>query len=238
MTASEPSETIVQVYARQGYIISMTTALITIISFGMAITTPPLSGPFCTSGCFEYPYSDIASRFPGDYLWMYPTMLVSLLFILFMVAIHLRTAPGKKLFSLSGISLAILSAAVLVPNYFVQVTVIQPSLLRGETEGIALISQFNPHGIFIAMEEAGFFLMNIALLVIAPAFRGNGRLFRVIRITGIISFLLAIAAMLLISVKHGVMREYYFEVAIISIVWIELIIISTFMTLVFRREMK
>lgn len=238
MTASEPSETTGQVYAMQGYIIAMVTALITTISFGMAITTPPLSGPFCTGGCFEYPYSDIASRFPRDYLWMYPTMFVSLFFILLMVAIHLRTDPGKKLFSLSGISLAILSAAVLVPNYFVQVTVIQPSLLRGETEGIALISQFNPHGIFIAMEEAGFLLMNIALLVVAPVFHGNGRLFRFIRITTITSFLLAVTALLLISVKHGVMREYYFEVAIISIVWIELILISIFTALIFRRDMK
>jgi hypothetical protein len=33
---------------------------------------------------------------------------------------------------------------------------LQPSLLAGETEGIAMLSQFNPHGLFIILEEPGF----------------------------------------------------------------------------------
>jgi hypothetical protein len=31
--------------------------------------------------------------------------------------------------------------------------VVQPSLLSGESEGLAIISQYNPHGVFIAMQD-------------------------------------------------------------------------------------
>jgi hypothetical protein len=32
----------------------------------------------------------------------------------------------------------------------------QPSLLKGETEGLTLFLQYNPDGIFIALEDLGY----------------------------------------------------------------------------------
>ena len=58
--------------AKVGFYSAILTALLTVFSFVTAYLTPPLSGPFCAGGCFTYPYSDIASRFPRDYYWMYP----------------------------------------------------------------------------------------------------------------------------------------------------------------------
>jgi hypothetical protein len=52
-----------------------------------------------------------------------------------------------------GIVFATISCTLLVGDYFIQISVIQPSLLKGETDGIALLTQYNPHGIFIALEE-------------------------------------------------------------------------------------
>ncbi len=144
--------------AKFGYFVSIITAILTVITFGIAITTPPLSGPYCTGSCFEYPYIDISNRFPRDYYWMYPAILLSFTYLMMIVSIQHIATNGKKLYGMIGVSFAAMSALVLSADYFIQVSVIQPSLLSGETEGIALLTQFNPHGIFIVLEEMGFHL--------------------------------------------------------------------------------
>lgn len=218
--------------------IALVTALLTLGTFVLAFLTPPLSGPFCRAGCFEYPFADIASRFPRDYYWMYPTMLISVLFVILVICIHHFSAERKKLFSQMGFAFAIISAAVMIPNYFTQVSVVQPSLLNGETEGIALLSQFNSHGLFIALEEIGFLLMTFTLFVVTPVFSGKGRLLTSIRITLLTGFPLALIVFLLVTLKFGVMREYYFEVAVISIAWLQLIVASALLSVLFFRLKK
>ena len=47
------------------------------------------------------------------------------------------------------------ACAVFIVDFFVQVSVIPPSLANNETDGIALISQFNPHGVFIVLVIVG-----------------------------------------------------------------------------------
>jgi len=217
---------------------AVTTAAVTLGTFIIAFLTPPLSGPFCQGPCFEYPYTDIASRFPRDYFWMYPAMLISLLFVALMACVYEYADAGKKLFARIGMAFATISAAVLITDYFMQVTMIQPSLLSGEREGIALFTQFNPHGVFIAMEEAGYLLMTIAFLSIAPVFFHKSNLEKALGITFIAGFLLAVLSLVFVTVKHGIMREYVFEVMIISIVWFELIISSVLLSLVFRKALK
>jgi len=223
---------------RMGFYISLVTAITTLITFWIAFNTPPLSGPFCTANCFEYPYTDIITRFPRDYYWMYPTMFISILFICLMLHVHYLADSGKKFFSHLGLIFSVISASLLIPNYFVQVSVIQPSLLNGETEGIALFTQFNPHGVFIALEEIGFLMMNLAFFVIIPVFTGKKGLYRVMRLTWLIGFILALVALILISITLGMEREYMFEVTIISIVWIQLILSSFLLSAVFKRKMK
>lgn len=222
--------------AKFGYFVSIITAILTVITFGIAISTPPLSGPFCTGSCFEYPYTDIANRFPRDYYWMYPAILLSFTYLMMIVSIHHITTNGrKKLYGMIGVSFAAMSALVLSADYFIQVSVIQPSLLSGETEGIALLTQFNPHGIFIVLEEMGFLLMSISFVALIPVFSGTAVLEKAIKLTSIISFALVIVSFALIAFIYGVHREYRFEVAVITITWIELILISIFLSRYFKR---
>ena len=82
---------------------------------------------------------------------------------------------------MTGVSFAAMSALVLSADYFIQVSVIQPSLLSGETEGIALLTQFNPHGIFIVLEEMGFLLMSISFVALIPVFSGTNALEKAIK---------------------------------------------------------
>jgi len=223
---------------RTGYYVSLVTAIITICTFAVALMTPPLSGPGCTGDCFEYPYSDIISRFPRDYYWMYPTMAISILFVFLMITVHYFSDSGHKIFSHAGFAISVISASILILNYYIQVSIIQPALLNGETEGIALITQYNPHGLFIALEEIGFFLMNLAFFVIIPVFANKGGVYKAIRLTYLTGSILALFSLIFVSIKLGIRREYILEIIIISIVWLELIISSILLSIVFRRKMK
>lgn len=221
---------------RFGYYVSVSTVVLTVVTFGIAVCTPPLSGPFCKGDCFQYPYNDIISRFPRDYYWMYPAILLSFAYLVMIITVHRSMPADRNLFSAVASGFAIISSLILSADYFIQVSFIQPSLLAGETEGVAMMSQFNPHGIFIILEELGFVIMGISFLFLLPVFPGTCRLEKSLRLTFIISFCLTVIAFIAISAVHGIMREYRFEVAVISITWIELIIVSILFSRYFRRE--
>lgn len=220
---------------RHGFYVSILTGAVTVVTFIVAYLTEPLSGPFCINSCFEYPYLDIASRFPADYIWMYFAIVWLLLYITFMTCLYFYTPDERKLFGQIGLSFATMSTLILLVNYFVQLSVVQPSLLNGEYEGIALITQYNPHGIFIAIEELGFILMSLSFLFMAPIFSKN-KLERVIQSIFIGNFALTAISFIAISIFYGINREYRFEVAIMSINWITLIISSIPIGIILRRS--
>jgi hypothetical protein len=64
---------------------------------------------------------------------MYPAMLLMLLFIAFIASVHEYAPPTRKIFSMLGRCLAIIAAAVLLVTYFIQGTVMQPSLEKGNS---------------------------------------------------------------------------------------------------------
>ncbi|OFX25846.1 MAG: hypothetical protein A2041_06520 [Bacteroidetes bacterium GWA2_31_9b] len=221
---------------RFGYFTSIITVILTLITFGIAICTPPLSGPFCAGNCFEYPYTDILSRFPRDYYWMYPAVLLTLSYLIFMVCIHNYVVEKKKIFSQIGVLFAVISTTILVVDYFLQVSVVQQSLLLGETDGIAILTQFNPHGLFIALEDIGYIMMSLSFLFMAFAFSKSSRLEKIVRWVFIISFILMIISLVAVSSKYGISREYRFEVAVITINWFTLIIAGIYMSIIFRKH--
>jgi hypothetical protein len=45
---------------------------------------------------------------------------------------------------------------------------VQSAVLRGEFDGLAPLTQYNPQGVFIALEEAGYTLMAVTLLFAGP----------------------------------------------------------------------
>jgi hypothetical protein len=153
-----------------------------------------------------------------------------------MVAIHHIAQKDKKILSHIGVSFALISTATFVIDYFLQVSVIQPSLLKGETDGIALLSQFNPHGIFIVLEEIGFFMMSLSMLFMAQVFNGKTKVEKAIRWIFILCFTLTVLSFILYSLFYGVFREYRFEVAVISINWLTLIASGILLSVFFKRN--
>jgi hypothetical protein len=221
-----------------GFYAAFFTILLALATFIIALFTPPISGPFCSKSCIQYPFTDCISRFPGDYIWMYFAIILMLAYLILIICIH-AYAPGKKrIFSQLGLTFAILSTAVLVSDYFIQISVIQPSLLNGEANGISILTQYNPHGIFIALEEIGFLFMSISFISILPVFRTTKKLERAIRRVLIASFILSCISFILIYILYGIHREYRFEVIIISINWITLIIAGVLLCMLFKRKIK
>ncbi len=221
-----------------GYGIAISVSLITFITFIIAMFTPPVSGPFCQENCIGYPYLEIVSRFPRDYYWMFPAMLMCLGFVAVLAVIHQAAPAEKKALSLLGFSCGLLAAGVLIIDYFVQLAVIQPSLLMGETEGIALLTQNNPHGIFIALEDVGYLLMSISLGCMAFVFSTATKKETTVRWIFLLDFLLTVISLIVISLIYGIMRGYRFEVYSIGLNWLTLIVMGIPLAGIFRSQTK
>ena len=220
-----------------GFYTAIFTVIMTVVTFGFAITAIPISGANCGELCIEYPYLNTLSQFPKDYLWMPPAIILTLSYLVLMVSIHAYASSQRKIFSQIGLSFALLATMVLVGDYFVQFSVVPISLMSGETEGITLLTQYNAHGVFIVLEELGYLLMSLSFLFMAPVFINRNRLESAIRWVFIVSFLLTVVALTLISINYGLDRQDRFEVAVISINWLVLIVNGILLSIVFKRQL-
>lgn len=160
---------------------------------------------------------------------------MALLFVVLVGCLHQYAEAGKKVFSQVALSFAVISATTHAINYFIQLAVVQPSLLKGEVEGLSLLSQYNPHGIFIALEDVGYLLMGVAFLFMAAVFNRPDKLERAIRFLFVTSSVLAIGSLLLLVLLYGSNLEYRYEVAGILIDWITLIVSGVLLSVFFRR---
>ena len=114
---------------------------------------------------------------------------------------------------------------------------IQPSLVLGETDGIALLSQFNAHGVFIVLEEIAFIMMSLSMLFMAPVFVRETKIEKALRWIFTGSFVLTTVSFALFTVFYGIFREYRFEVAAFTTNWLALIASGLLLSVIFRKAM-
>jgi hypothetical protein len=217
---------------RLGFWSAVLTALFAAAAFAVGIATPARSGPYCASACVAYPYTNVAQFIPGDYVWLGPGILLALTFVMMMACIHTYASQDHKVYSRIGLSFALLYAAVMTTNYSIQFMVVIPSLLAGETTGLSLFTQYNPHGLFIGLEGIGYLMMSLAFLATAGVFSAS-RLERAIQGLFITNFVLAVGFLVSQAGLKGDMVA--FEVAILTINWITLIIAGVLLSIVFKR---
>jgi hypothetical protein len=165
-------------------------------------------------------------------------MLMVLSYLVLMVCIHSYADPDRKIFSQIGLSFAMIAALILLMDYFVQFSVVPISLMSGETEGITILTQYNPHGLFIALEELGYLMMSLLFLFVAPVFANKTRLEISIRWIFVLAFLLTVLALTITSINQGLDRQDSFEIAVISIDWLVLVINGILLSIVFRRGLR
>jgi hypothetical protein len=158
-----------------------------------------------------------------------------LAFLVLAVCIRESATRDRKLFGTIGLSLAVTSFTVIAIDYFIQLRTVQPALLRGELDGLAILSQYNPHGVFIALEELGFLVMGLSFAFLALALRSSSRPERATRWVLLVSSALMVAAFAGMSWHFGFGLEYRFEVAAISIGWLTLMVAGSLLVFGFRR---
>lgn len=221
-----------------GFYSAIVLTIVTIIAFGLGLIAVPISGANAPGGGLPYPYLDTLKQFPKDYLWMYGAIILIFTFIVLMTAIHSKADHERKIFSQISLIFTIIAAAILLTDYFSQITVVPVSLINNETAGLSLITQYNPHGLFIALEELGYILMSFSFLFIAPLFNKKGRLESFIKWIFIIAFVLTMISLIMISVQYGIDRKDRFEVAALSITWLVLIINGILLSVFFKKQLK
>lgn len=219
---------------RVGFWAAILTALLAAASFGVAATTPPRTGPFAAPGsAIPYPYAATAHFVPRDFVWMYLALLMMLAFLVLAACVRQRAVEARKVFGTIGLCLSTVSLTVIAMDYFIQLRTVQPALLRGELDGLAIISQYNPHGVFIALEELGFLVMGLSFAFLALSL-GSSRPERVTRWVYLVSSALMVAAFVGMSWYFGFGLEYRFEVTAISIGWLTLMLSGSLLAFVFR----
>ena len=120
--------------SRLGVWVAPATAAVSVVSLAVSVSTPVHAGPWCNDGCVVYPYTDAAAFVPRDYLWIYPEVLLVLLFLLLAVCLLHWVPPQQRLSATIAVRFAVIGATVLVIDYGTQLTVLQPALLTGQTE--------------------------------------------------------------------------------------------------------
>jgi hypothetical protein len=219
---------------RLGFWAALATAAFSAVALAVAVTTPPRSGPYCRSGCISYPFTDVAEYVPRDYLWMYPAMLGAIAFVVLAACIHSLAASRWKQCAFAGTSLAVVAAGALVIDYGLQLSVMQPSLLAGETAGLSLLSQYNPHGIFIGLENIGYGTLALASVFLGvplvtssvKAARAAGRAF-------VLAGALVLGLLVFFAILYQEALEYRFEVLGLLVMDLALVGCGALMALAF-----
>jgi hypothetical protein len=223
---------------RVGFYSAVLTTLITLVTFGLAMTAIPISGANCPGDCVEYPYLDTVSQYPKDFLWMLPAMLLVLVYVTLLVSIHSYAERQKKIYGQIGLAFGLIAAVILLSDYYLQFSVVPMSLRNAETEGLALLIQYNPHGIFLALEELGYLLMSLSFPFVAAVLSNRSRLESAIRWIFMIGFVLVMLSLSVIWISYGLERLDRFEVLVISIDWLTLIINGVLLSIMFSRQIK
>lgn len=229
-----------ELVTRFGLWLSILAGAAALAAFAIAITTAPArSGPFClVESCITYPYTDAAAFVPIEYLWMYPAALMAPLFVMVVISVQSLLAPERRPLTRFAAFFGAVSAIVLAVNYFIQFTVVEPSLLKGETEGLSLFSQYNPHGVFIALEDLGFLSLGISFLFAGTAVGSGSAVARAIRVICVVAAVMDIGALVVLGLIFGSELEYRFEVAAILIDWVAMIPIGILFAIFFVQSRR
>ena len=166
---------------------------------------------------------------------MYPAMLLSLLFVVLVSSIYHCDPIHKNISTHIALMLSVVSAAIHSINYFIQLAVVQPSLLKGELESLILLSQYNPHGVFIALEDLGYFIIGLSFGFLSFSFVKPGKLSKSIKYTYLICSVVTVTGLIAMAIWYKSDLEYRYEVLSLSLDWLTLIITGILLFFYFKR---
>lgn len=155
-----------------------------------------------------------------------------IIFLIWIKAICSVESEQKNfLYSLASV-FAAMASLILIANYYLQISVVPISLKSNELEGLPLLIQYNPHGVFIALEELGYWLMLGALTLISFLFS------KAAKIVIIIIDIVVVISFVYLCLAYGLDRKDRFEVLILSLDWIIIIYLGIVFAVKANRTLK
>lgn len=116
----------------------------------------------------------------GLIILLLPSLLLAPSFVLLMLAVHYYAPENKKVWSHAGILFATIYAVMVSINYYVQLTLVVPHMVRGDIQTIRPFL-FTPFDSFIySVDVLGYSFMSLATLFGAFVFTEPG-LSRIVR---------------------------------------------------------
>lgn len=109
-----------------------------------------------------------------------PSLFLAPSFLAMLVCVNALTPSERKVWSQLGVALAGVYVPLCVAAYIVELFVVEPRILRGDTAQMALLTLVRSDSVFNAIDGIGYIFMCLSTLVAAPAF-GQTRLERWIR---------------------------------------------------------
>jgi hypothetical protein len=127
-------------------------------------------------GVLGHPWDAVAA--------LVPSIILAPSLVALFVSVHHSVAPEKKVWSQAALAFACIYAPLCTVAYVVELSVVQPVVLRGQADQVALLTlaQYGtqPNTVFSAFDGLGYAFLSLACLFAAPIF-GGSRLERWIR---------------------------------------------------------
>jgi hypothetical protein len=115
-----------------------------------------------------------ASTTLGLIVLLVPSLFLGTSFLLLMLAVHYYTPESKKIWSHAGLVFAVIYAALVSINYFVQLTFVVPNMAEGDLDHVRPFL-FTPFNSFIySVDLLGYSFMSVSTLFAAFAFTQSG----------------------------------------------------------------
>jgi hypothetical protein len=199
--------------ARLGFwsaVLAATTFLVFTICFVAVLFNPPL---FVWTNFVDYTASAQQQQSIFKSLAQLSMLLFAPLYVNLINSIHDSAPPAKKVTTRLGLSFGLLFAVLVGGFYFVQLSAVRLSVLKGQLAGLDQIVQANPYGVLSALNMLGWTLFfGLSSLFLAPAF-SDSRLSNVIRwlfvingvmcLLGGIGYALEITALVFFTINFG-----------------------------------
>jgi len=151
--------------------------------------------------------------------------LLTSTFLVVMACIYGYASDERKIFSLIGLSFAIVYATLISINYFIQLT-----FVRQSSFDVEIFAMDNPQSMMWVIEVLGYFFMGLSTLFAAPVFESG-------RIENLIKWLFVVNGILGILTPIGYALNFPIQILLGGlIVWDIVMPISTaLLAILFRR---
>lgn len=141
---------------------SVFTILFVVIAIATSLMFPMKAWHGIQTYAENFNLLDMASFIPAFFLA--PTMVILI------ACINVIAPESKKIFSQIGLAFAIVYAAIIPTNYYLQLFVVRLNLKSSTLEGLSILAQPNLHSIFFALETLGYGFLSLATLFVSLVF--------------------------------------------------------------------